>query len=85
MKSFFTISAAVLSLVVLPTVGAHSGTYPFADEPYRLNWGYDPAVESGCLKWNWQQYQWNDTCPIYINPKVYMYPRSSRAVLRTRG
>jgi hypothetical protein len=82
-KSLFAMIAAAFSLVLLSANGAHA--YPFGDEPYRLNWGYDPAVESGCLKWNWQQYQWNDTCPIYIHPKAYMYPSSSRVVLRTRG
>jgi hypothetical protein len=80
-KSLFAIIVAAFS-VVLSGSGAYAGTYAFGDEPYRLNWGYDPAVESGCLKWNWQQYGWNDHCPIYVHPKAYMYPR---AVLRTKG
>jgi hypothetical protein len=79
-----TIAAAV-SIVLLSGSSAHSGAYPFGDEPYRLNWGYDPQVESGCLKWNWQQNSWEDYCAVYIHPKAYMYPRSSRMVLRTKG
>jgi len=84
-KSFFAIIGAALSVVVVSSTAAHSGTYPFGDEPYRLNWGYDPEIESGCWKWNWQLHQWNDYCPRYVNPKAYMYPRSSRVVLRTKG
>jgi hypothetical protein len=79
-RSFFAIGAAFFSVVLLSTGAAYSGNYPFGDEPYRLNWGYDPAVESGCLKWNWQQYGWDDVCPVYVRPKAYMYPRSTRVV-----
>lgn len=64
---------------------AQAGSYPFGDEPYRLNWGYDPEIESGCWKWNWQQHQWDDHCPRYIQPKAYMYRGSVRTVVRTRG
>jgi hypothetical protein len=84
-KSFFGIIGAAFSIVVLSSSGAYCGAYPFGDEPYRLNWGYDPEIQSGCWKWNWQQYQWDDHCPVYVNPKAYMYPRSRRVVLRTRG
>jgi hypothetical protein len=84
-KSFIAIIAASFSVVLLSTGSAYSGTYPFGDEPYRLNWGYDPEIQSGCWKWNWQQYQWDDYCPVYINPKAYMYPRAPRVVLRTKG
>ena len=86
-RSFFAIAASVFSLVLLSTSGAYSGsgTYPFGDEPYRLNWGYDPEIQSGCSKWNWQQYQSDDYCAVYVQPKAYMYPRSRRAVLRTKG
>ena len=87
-KSLLALAAA-LSISALSTSaaysGTYSGTYPFGDPPYRLNWGYDPAVELGCLKWNWQQYLWNDYCAVFVHPKAYMYPRSSRAILRTRG
>ena len=83
-KSLLAIAAAV-SFLIATSGGAVSGPYRFGDEPYRLNWGYDPQIESGCRKWNWQQYLWNDTCPIYVHPKAYMYPRSSRVVLRTKG
>jgi hypothetical protein len=83
-KALFAIAGA-LSLMLVSTGGAYSGAYyPFGDEPYTLNWGYYPQIESGCWKWNWQQYQWNDHCPVYVHPKAYMYPRS-RVVLRTRG
>ena len=76
--------AAAFSVILLSTGSAQAGPYPFGDEPYRLNWGYDPAVASGCLKWNWQQHQWDDHCPRYVRPKAFMYPRSSRVVLRTK-
>jgi hypothetical protein len=84
-KSLVGIVAFSAMLVSGGAAYAGGAAYPFGDEPYRLNWGYDPAVESGCLQWNWQQYGWNDHCPIYIHPKAYMYPRASRVVLRTRG
>ena len=84
-KSFFAVIAAAFSVVLLSTGAAFSGSYPFGDEPYRLNLWYDPAVESGCLKWNWQQYQWDDFCAVYVHPKAYMYPRSSRMGLRAKG
>jgi hypothetical protein len=84
-KSLFGIAAAAFSLVLLSGSGAYAGPYPFGDEPNRLNWGYDPGIESGCLRWNWQQYLWNDYCAVYVHPKAYMYPRSSRVVLRTKG
>jgi len=79
------LAAAAVSIVMLSSSVAYSGPYPFGDEPYRLNWGYDPQMEAGCLKWNWQQYHWQDTCAVYVHPKAYMYPRSSRVVLRTKG
>jgi hypothetical protein len=83
-KSLFAITAAAFSVMLFSGSAAYAGPY-FGDEPYRLIWGYDPGVESGCLKWNWQQYQWNDNCPIYVHPKAYMYPRSSGVVVRTKG
>jgi hypothetical protein len=84
-KSLYAIVAAAFSTVLLSGSAAYAGPYPYGDEPYRLNWDYDPGVASGCLKWNWQLYQWNDTCPVYVHPKAYMYPRASGAVLRTKG
>ncbi|WP_082747566.1 hypothetical protein [Bradyrhizobium macuxiense] len=84
-KSFSAIIAAVVSIVILSSSAARAGDYPFGDPPYRLDYGYDPQVESGCLRWNWQLYQWQDHCPVYIHPKAYMYPRASGAVLRTKG
>ncbi len=85
MPKSFCVAAAAFSIVVVSTSAAQCGTYPFGDEPYRLDWGYDPGIESGCLQWNWQQYQWKDHCPVYVHPKAYMYPQSHRAVLRTKG
>ena len=79
-KSLFTVFATV---VFLSSASAYAGPYPFGDEPYRLDWGYDPHIQSGCLKWNWQQSYWNDHCPIYVRPKAYMYP--GRTVLRVKG
>jgi hypothetical protein len=81
-KSLFAIIAAAFSLVLLSGSGARA--YPYGDEPYTLNWEYYPQIQNGCWKWNWQQYQWNDFCPVYVHPKAYMFPRS-RVVLRTRG
>lgn len=70
-------------LVLLPANDARA----FGDEPHWPGFGYsyEPAIASGCWKWNWQQYSWYDYCPVYVYPKAYMYPRSSRAGLRTRG
>ena len=85
-KSLFVIIAAAFSVLVLSTSGARSQPYAFGDAPYTLNWEYYPQIQTGCWKWNWQQYLWNDYCPVYVHPKAYMYyPRSSRVVLRTRG
>ena len=83
-NSFFAMLAAA-SVLLLSGGSAYSGHYAFGDEPYRLNWGVDPEIQSGCWKWNWQQYQWDDYCPVYVYPKAYMYPRSSRVILRTKG
>jgi hypothetical protein len=66
-RSLFAIIVAAFSVVVLSTSSAHSGSYPFGDEPYRLNWGYDPEIQSGCWTWNWQQYHWDDHCPLYVH------------------
>ena len=85
MQKIFFATVAVASLVTLSSGVAYSGSYPFGDTPYRLDFGDDPRVDSGCLRWNWQQYQWEDHCPIYVYPKAYMYPRFQRQVLRTRG
>jgi len=78
-------ATTAFSMIVLSTGSAQAGPYPFGDEPYRLDWVYDPGVASGCFKWNWQQHQWNDYCPRYVHPKAFMYPRASRVVLRTKG
>ena len=83
-KSIWAGVTAVLIMVPCAS-SAQSVTYPFGDPPYRLNWEYNPEIQSGCWKWNWQQYQWDDHCPIYVTPKAYMYPRSSRAALRVKG
>ena len=79
-KPLFAMFAAVM---FLSSGSAYAGPYPFGDEPYRLDWGYDPLIRSGCLKWNWQQYHWNNYCPVYVQPKAYMYPK--RAVVRVKG
>src|SRR3982751_5816590 len=85
-NSLYAIIAAAFS-AVLPWGNAAyaTGPYPFGDPPYTLNFDYYPQIQSGCLRWNWQQYQWNDTCPVYINPKAYMYHPRGGAVLRSRG
>ena len=85
MQKYLLVITAAVAVVSISGGTARSGTYPFGDPPYRLDFGYDPQVESGCLKWNWQQYQWNDYCPVYVHPKAYMYPRAGRSVLRVRG
>jgi hypothetical protein len=84
-KKSFAVSAAAFFVFVLSSSAAYCGPYPYGDEPYRLNWGYDPEIESGCWKWNWQQHGWDNYCPVYVNPKAYMYPRASRLVVRAKG
>ena len=84
-KSFLAIIATAAAIAAVSPTPARSAEYIFGDPPYRLDYGYDPRLESGCLKWNWQLYQWQDLCPVYIRPKAYMYPRRSGVVLRTRG
>jgi hypothetical protein len=79
-KSLF----AIIAVTVLSGTGAIAQPYPFGDQPYRLNWAYDPKLASGCLKWNWQEYQWNDFCPVYVYPKTYMHPRSAHVVFPTK-
>jgi hypothetical protein len=80
------LAAAAVSLTVMfASSAAYSGPYPFGDEPYRLDFGSEPQIDAGCWKWNWQQYQWNNYCPVYVQPKAYMYPRPQGAVLRTKG
>ena len=76
---------AAVAVVMGSSSAAYSASYIFGDPPYRLDFGPDPQVESGCFRWNWQQYQWEDHCPIYVNPKAYIHPRANRAVVRTRG
>jgi hypothetical protein len=85
LKSLFAISTAAASVMLFSISTAYSGTYPFGDAPYRLNWGYDPGIESGCLRWNWQQYGWDDYCPVYFHPKAYMFPGYSRAAVRSKS
>ena len=68
-KSLFAIVTAAFAVTVLSGTGAHAGPYPYGDQPYRLNWQYNPEIASGCLKWNWQEYQWNDSCPVYVYPE----------------
>jgi len=80
-KSLLAIAAA-FSFFVATSGSAISGPYPFGDAPYTLTWGYYPQIEQGCWRWNWQQYEYNNHCPVFLHPKAYMY---SRAVLRTKG
>jgi len=82
-KSILALAAAFSMLMATSQV-AVSGPYAFGDEPYTLDWRYYPQIEKGCWKWNWQQYQYDDYCPVYVHPKAYMFPRS-RVVLRTKG
>ena len=85
-KSLLVAFGAAFSIFVVSTSSAQSGTYAFGDEPYRLDWGYDPEIASGCWRWNWQQYQWEDHCPRYVYPKAYMYyGRPGHVVVRTKG
>jgi hypothetical protein len=84
LKSYLAVVVAAVGLLG-SSGAAQSGPYPFGDEPYRLDWLYEPEITNGCWKWNWQQYQWNNFCPTYVQPKAFMYPRSARAVVRTKG
>lgn len=83
-KSCLLAIAAALCLFSSPA-SAQSARYPFGDEPYRLNWYPDPEIATGCWKWNWQQYQWDNYCPVYVRPKAYMYQRARAVVVRTKG
>jgi hypothetical protein len=84
-KSLLAITAAVVVIGSSSAAYSGNGPYVFGDSPYRLDFGPDPRVESGCLKWNWQEYQWNDFCAAYVHPKAYMHPRSRRSVVQVRG
>ncbi|MEK9281907.1 MULTISPECIES: hypothetical protein [unclassified Bradyrhizobium] len=81
------IAIAAAACMYASSASALGGPYPFGDEPYRLNWYPEPEPEiaNGCWKWNWQQYQWDDYCPVYVRPKAYMYPRARAIVVRTKG
>ena len=46
-KPLFAIFAAVM---VLSGGSAYAGPYPYGDEPYRLDWGYDPPDPVGLLE-----------------------------------
>ena len=83
-RSCFIAIAAVICMSGA-SAGAQAGPYPFGDEPYRLNWYSDPEIANGCWKWNWQQYQWDNYCPVYVHPKAFMYPRARPVVVRTKG
>jgi hypothetical protein len=72
------ILAAFAAAFAIPGGRAHA----FGDVPYNY---FDPAVDVGCWKWNWQQHANYDVCPVYVHPKSYMYPRRAHAVLRTKG
>lgn len=83
-RSCFAAIAAI-TCITASSVSAQAGSYPFGDEPYRLNWYADPEIATGCWKWNWQQHQWEDYCPVYVRPHAYMYPRARPVVVRTKG
>lgn len=89
--SVMTTLVGAVSIFIFSAGSALSGTYApgeayrFGTPPYTLNLDYYPQIETGCWKWNWQQHQWDDHCPAYVNPKAYMNPRSRPVVLRTRG
>jgi len=80
--TFQTMFAVAVLLVVVSADKALA----FGDEPRWPGFGYsyEPAIASGCWKWNWQQYSWYDHCPVYVHPKAYMYSRG-RPALRVKG
>lgn len=80
---FKFVFAGAVTAVLLGAGDAHA----FGDEPYWPGFGnrYEPAIASGCWRWNWQQYSWYDHCPSYVRPKAYMYPRSYRVAVRAKG
>jgi hypothetical protein len=45
-RSVLAMAAAAFSVILLSAGSAQAGPYPFGDEPYRFNWGYDPEVAS---------------------------------------
>jgi len=83
-KSLLAAVVFTSSVFSVSTSYAQDRIYPFGDPPYRLNLGSTPEIETGCWKWNWQQYQWNNHCPRYVYPKAYMfYGRPMPAVVHT--
>jgi hypothetical protein len=84
-RSLLAITAVMAVMGWTNAAYSENGPYPFGDAPYRLDFGPDPQVESGCLRWNWQQYQWNDYCAVYVQPKAYMHPRYKRSPVQVRG
>ena len=84
-RSCLAVFVAAICLVVASPAGAQSRPYPFGEPPYRIDSYYEPEIANGCWKWNWQQHQWDNYCPVYVQPKAFMYPRTLGAVLRTKG
>lgn len=84
MPKLLAATALTVSLMFV-SGAAHCGVYPLGDEPYQLDWGYDPEIQSGCWKWNWQLQQFQNYCPVYVHPKAYMYPRARAVVVRAKG
>jgi hypothetical protein len=85
MRKSLLVVVAASSFLMASSGGAISGPYTFGDEPYTLNWGRYQRSKRVAGSGIGQQYQYNDHCPVYVHPKAYMYPRSSRVVLRTKG
>jgi len=77
---------ATVLFALTPTSNAEAAT--IGGEPFwPSTYAYEPALnQPGCLTWNWQQYAWYNSCPVYVRPKAYMYRGTlSRSTLRTKG
>ncbi len=46
LKSYFAVIVAAVGLLG-SSGAAQSGPYPFGDEPYRLDWYYEPEIKRG--------------------------------------
>ncbi len=58
--------------------------FSIGDQPHWAPFNWEPAIESGCWQWNWQQYSYYDRCPRYVSPKAYLYSRGYSKVLRSK-
>jgi len=75
---------AFVLLTAAACLGAAAPAQAIGDQPYWPGWyNWEPGIQSGCWKWNWQQFSWYD-CKVLPPPRAYLYHRSS-AVVPAKG